>query len=81
MNVMNERVDAYHGWRTLFTGNVVVALLALVSLVAIVVTVLGVFTLAGWTLGRDHVHHSHTRVLSLFTAHITCSNLSSHVGK
>ena len=34
-----------------FTGNVVVALLALISLVAIVVTVLAVFTLAGWTLG------------------------------
>jgi len=34
-----------------FTGNVVVALLALVSLLAIVVSVLAVFTLAGWSLG------------------------------
>jgi len=34
-----------------FTGNLVVALLALISLIAIVVTVLAVFTLSGWTLG------------------------------
>jgi|TARA_B110000261_G_scaffold51848_1_gene61310 hypothetical protein len=34
-----------------FTGNAVVAALATVSLVAIVVSVLGVFSLAGWSLG------------------------------
>ena len=71
----NERTDGrtdvcMHEWTTLFTGNVVVALLALVSLVAVVVTVLGVFTLAGWTLGRGTTSTIHTLVLSLFTVHV-----------
>ena len=34
-----------------FTGNVAVAILALVALVAVVATVLGIFTVAGWSLG------------------------------
>ena len=34
-----------------FTGNVAVAVLALVSLVAVVATVLGIFAVAGWSLG------------------------------
>ena len=34
-----------------FTGNAVVAILATTSLVVIVLTVLGTFSLAGWTLG------------------------------
>ena len=35
----------------IFTGNAVVALLALVCLVTIIASVLAIFTMAGWTLG------------------------------